>query len=205
MIDAILTNSERQQAIEAELPRAQALADAEAAAIAKHGDGGQWAGKMRKLEDLRAELRDLELQAKADTLDAAAEEMRRLDADIQRAQASLQSAEQALQRQKESPLIQKWLAAPQAFRKNGWGVSFDRWRPWYTSGKPVSHGPQSEILFLRNLPVGHECRFQESGAEREVICTFARVTSERDRQNVIIGALRDRRRILLTEFPELQN
>lgn len=189
--------------IDAELPKAQQMADAERAYRAAYHVGGLWEGAGKHLEKLKAERTDLQLQAEGRRLAAAETRLRELDRELEEAQALRDKADQAVRAALENTTVQRYRQAPTVARNCGFAHSWVHFSAWYESGRERYQAmPEDGPYFVDNPACPAALKFNLD-ADRTAVRKWRQAVSDADVALLRWGNAADRRSRLLNENPEL--
>jgi hypothetical protein len=200
-MEAIFQLRDRLTGVEAKLGPATERADAEAAFLVAHGNGGPWTGAAQHLEDLKSEANDLRNQIRGHELQERLDEAANVDQQITRADAERLSARASLKALEENPTIIRWLAAPQTAREAGLGYYWQIVGPWFSSNKtrreaPAHLGAESAPDYPPTL------RFTDE--ERSEIRAYLQVDSALRGSEMAWHDAQSRKREILSKIPELE-
>jgi|HubBroStandDraft_4_1064222.scaffolds.fasta_scaffold00333_7 hypothetical protein len=197
-----LNLQERLRDIEALLPQLDQRADAEAALICAKGDSGPLAGACQERDELRQEASDIRLKLRGHEISTALDELTRLDAELAEAMERREAADREVLRQAESPIVERWNAAPTFAIRCGYGHSWELFSQWFLSGRPRYIAAPECLLFFQSGECSEPLRFDLDG-DRECILAYHAARDEAVRASMAWTGLADRRTRLLREHPEL--
>jgi hypothetical protein len=201
-----LSLQERLTEIAILLPELQRLADAELGFITQCADGGPWSGSLKRLDELQCEARDLRLQIRGLELRSALDRLRSLDAELDMLQGERNARDQHLRELAKTPVIAKWLLAPEMARRYGWGSSFEQWAAYFCSGKPFRLGAApGDVLSAGVFFANGQCpelKFNHE-SDRATVMSYVQARADCDKTIMAWQDCCDRRQRLLQSHPEL--
>lgn len=203
MMTTTLNLQERLRDIEALMPQLEQRAGAEAALLVARGDSGPLAGARQKRDELRQEANDIRLQLRGHEISKSLDELMALDKELVEATERREAADAEVRRQGESPIIQKWLAAPSIATQYGYRYSFDLWAAFILSGRAIYNAAPECALFFRSPECPEALQFNLED-DREHIVAYHRAKDEAQRASLMWTGAADRRQRLLQEHPELK-
>jgi hypothetical protein len=149
-----LSNKERLKALEVEIAKQEPLAEAERAfSTASPEVPNPWEGAGEKLNALRTEQVDLLLEERGRNLKALLEKKQELEARLNRLQVQRQVCDRVVAERAAHETVVRYLNAPRLMMREitPWGHSFEIFRQWYESKKPLYNAaPECAPFFLHS-------------------------------------------------------